>query len=92
MKNGYTGGQYSLYRAIFGGYLFIHFGSLVASGTRAVFPSRFGSKSLGDPARSLIPKCSYLVGFPRLCPVASPDSRRVRVCSLSVCGIAPLQS
>jgi len=32
MKNEWTGGQYSLYRAIFGGYLFVHFGSLVAWG------------------------------------------------------------
>lgn len=29
MRNGWTGGQYSLYRAIFGGYLFFHFARLV---------------------------------------------------------------
>lgn len=29
MKNGWTGGQYSLYRAVFGVYLFIHFAALV---------------------------------------------------------------
>ena len=29
MKNGWTGGQYSLYRVIFGLYLFIHFASLL---------------------------------------------------------------
>ncbi len=29
MKNGWTGGQYSLYRAIFGAYLLIHFASLL---------------------------------------------------------------
>jgi predicted DCC family thiol-disulfide oxidoreductase YuxK len=32
MKNDWSGGQYSLYRAVFGGYLFVHFGSLVAWG------------------------------------------------------------
>jgi predicted DCC family thiol-disulfide oxidoreductase YuxK len=32
MKNGWTGGQYSLYRAIFGGYLFVHYLSLVSWG------------------------------------------------------------
>jgi predicted DCC family thiol-disulfide oxidoreductase YuxK len=29
MKNGWTGGQYSLYRAIFGSYLFFHFAGLL---------------------------------------------------------------
>jgi predicted DCC family thiol-disulfide oxidoreductase YuxK len=32
MKNDWSGGQYSLYRALLGGYLFVHFGSLVAWG------------------------------------------------------------
>jgi predicted DCC family thiol-disulfide oxidoreductase YuxK len=32
MKNGWTAGQYSLYRAIFGGYLFVHYCGLVAWG------------------------------------------------------------
>jgi predicted DCC family thiol-disulfide oxidoreductase YuxK len=32
MRNNWSGGQYSLYRTIFGGYLFVHFGSLVAWG------------------------------------------------------------
>jgi predicted DCC family thiol-disulfide oxidoreductase YuxK len=32
MKNGWTGGQYSLYRAIFGGYLFVHYLSLASWG------------------------------------------------------------
>jgi predicted DCC family thiol-disulfide oxidoreductase YuxK len=32
MKTDWTGGQYSLYRAILGGYLFVHFASLVAWG------------------------------------------------------------
>jgi predicted DCC family thiol-disulfide oxidoreductase YuxK len=32
MKSVWSGGQYSLYRAIFGGYLFVHFGSLVVWG------------------------------------------------------------
>jgi predicted DCC family thiol-disulfide oxidoreductase YuxK len=32
MTNGWSGGQYSLYRVLFGGYLFVHFGSLVAWG------------------------------------------------------------
>jgi hypothetical protein len=29
MRNGWTGGQYSLFRIIFGGYLFVHFVALV---------------------------------------------------------------
>jgi predicted DCC family thiol-disulfide oxidoreductase YuxK len=32
MKNGWTAGQYSLYRAVFGGYLFVHYCSLVVWG------------------------------------------------------------
>jgi len=32
MKNGWTGGQYSVYRAIFGGYLFVHYLRLVRWG------------------------------------------------------------
>jgi hypothetical protein len=32
MNNGYTGGQYSIYRAIFGGYLCVHFASLMPWG------------------------------------------------------------
>jgi predicted DCC family thiol-disulfide oxidoreductase YuxK len=32
MKNGWTAGQYSLYRAVFGGYLFVHYCGLVAWG------------------------------------------------------------
>jgi Vitamin K-dependent gamma-carboxylase len=32
MKNGWTGGQYSLYRAVFGGYLVVHYCGLVAWG------------------------------------------------------------
>jgi|HubBroStandDraft_2_1064218.scaffolds.fasta_scaffold28507_1 predicted DCC family thiol-disulfide oxidoreductase YuxK len=41
MKNDWSGGQYSLYRAIFGGYLFVHFWSLVAWG-----PELFSSVGL----------------------------------------------
>ncbi len=33
MTNGWSGGQYSLFRVIFGAYLFIHFGQLIPWGT-----------------------------------------------------------
>jgi predicted DCC family thiol-disulfide oxidoreductase YuxK len=39
MKNGWTGGQYSLYRAIFGAYLFFHFLGLLAW-SRELFSSQ----------------------------------------------------
>ena len=32
MKNGWTGGQYSLFRLVFGAYLFVHFAMLVPWG------------------------------------------------------------
>ena len=32
MTNAWTGGQYSLYRALFGGYLFVHFAHLLPFG------------------------------------------------------------
>jgi predicted DCC family thiol-disulfide oxidoreductase YuxK len=48
MKSGWTGGQYSLYRGIFGAYLFIHFVSLIPWGTemfsnRGVLPEASAS-------------------------------------------------
>ena len=39
MTNGWTGGQYSVYRAIFGAYLFIHFAMLIPYATE-LFSSR----------------------------------------------------
>src|SRR5712671_6217691 len=47
-------------------------------GTRTIFPRWLASESVGESARSLIPKCSYHVGFPRLRPLSTSDSRRVR--------------
>src|ERR1700752_3545000 len=46
MKTGWTGGQYSLYRVIFGTYLFIHFAELVPWGPE-LFSSQ-GVLSLGS--------------------------------------------
>src|SRR5688572_10105866 len=36
MTNGWTGGQYSLYRAVLGVYLFVHFATLLPWGTAVV--------------------------------------------------------
>ena len=33
MRNGWTGGQYSLFRVIFGAYLLVHFAQLIPWGT-----------------------------------------------------------
>ena len=48
MKNGWTGGQYSLFRALFGAYLFIHFVMLLPYGRelfsrQGVLPDRLAS-------------------------------------------------
>jgi predicted DCC family thiol-disulfide oxidoreductase YuxK len=48
VKNGWTGGQYSLFRAVFGGYLLIHFSALLPYGSElfsrtGVLPDRMAS-------------------------------------------------
>jgi hypothetical protein len=64
VNNGWTGEQYSLYRAIFGAYLFIHFAELIAWGpelfsNRGVLPS----PSL-SPLVHLFPNVLALCGSP----------------------------
>jgi predicted DCC family thiol-disulfide oxidoreductase YuxK len=64
IKNGWTGGQYSLFRAIFGSYLFVHFAGLVPWGpelfsNRGVLPD--GSAS---PLLHLFPNILALADSP----------------------------
>jgi predicted DCC family thiol-disulfide oxidoreductase YuxK len=47
MRNGWTGGQYRFYRAIFGGYLFIHYCGLVSWG-----PELFSRRGVLPDARN----------------------------------------
>jgi predicted DCC family thiol-disulfide oxidoreductase YuxK len=47
MKNGWTGGQYSLYRAIFGAYLFLHFLELIPW-SRELFSSQGALPAASD--------------------------------------------
>src|SRR5690348_12757704 len=58
MKNGWTGGQYSLYRAVFGFYLFIHFVLLLPKATLSpwihAFPNVLATVDFPGFAQGLI--------------------------------------
>jgi predicted DCC family thiol-disulfide oxidoreductase YuxK len=64
MKNGWTGGQYSLYRAIFGAYLFCHFLGLLRW-SRELFSSQGVLRAAGDsPLVHLFPNILALFDAP----------------------------
>jgi predicted DCC family thiol-disulfide oxidoreductase YuxK len=79
MKNKWTGGQYSLYRTIFGAYLFVHFGSLVTWG-----PELFsGSGLLPNPWASPLARL-----FPNVLTLwDSPDFVRSLLLIAAGCGL-----
>jgi predicted DCC family thiol-disulfide oxidoreductase YuxK len=54
MSNGWTGGQYSLFRAVFGAYLFVHFAGLLPWGTE-LFSSAGMLPSSASPFITLFP-------------------------------------
>jgi len=54
MTNGWTGGQYSLFRAIFGAYLFVHFATLLPWGSE-LFSSNGILPSSASPFLTLFP-------------------------------------
>ena len=64
MTNGWTGGQYSLYRALFGLYLFVHFATLLPSGT-ALF-SNSGVLPSASPLLKLFPNVLSLSDAPTI--------------------------
>jgi predicted DCC family thiol-disulfide oxidoreductase YuxK len=74
LKNGWTGGQYSLFRAIFGSYLFVHFVALVPWGQEL-----FSNVGL-LPVAGASP-LAFL--FPNLLSVSSPPGL---VAAMLVCG------
>lgn len=55
MRNGWTGGQYSLYRALFGGYLFVHYCSLVLWGPELFSRSGVIPNPWDSPLAALFP-------------------------------------
>ena len=64
MKNGWTGGQYSLYRAIFGIYLFIHFVHLVAWGKELFSSEGVLGEASASPLIYLFPNILTLLDSP----------------------------
>ncbi|MGH7152261.1 MAG: hypothetical protein ACREIU_16260, partial [Planctomycetota bacterium] len=64
MSNGWTGGQYSLYRALFGAYLLVHFASLLPWGTD-LFSNR-GALPVGgaSPLFGLFPSPLHVADSP----------------------------
>ncbi|MEA2488651.1 MAG: hypothetical protein QOH21_443, partial [Acidobacteriota bacterium] len=65
MKNGWTGGQYSVYRALFGAYLFVHFVMLLPWG-RELFSSEGVLPREASPLFRLFPNVLLLSDAPAL--------------------------
>lgn len=63
MKNAWTGGQYSLYRIVFGAYLFVHFAMLIPWG-RELFSSEGVLPAGASPLLKLFPNIFLLTDAP----------------------------
>jgi predicted DCC family thiol-disulfide oxidoreductase YuxK len=64
MSNGWTGGQYSLYRALFGAYLMIHFASLLPWGTELFSDRGMLPDAAASPLLYLFPNVLALCDAP----------------------------
>ncbi len=70
MRNGWTGGQYSVYRALLGAYLFVHFLRLVPWGREVFSNQGVLGGFVCEPAFASIPE--------HVCDLGRADLRRVR--------------
>ena len=64
MKNGWSGGQYSVYRALFGAYLFVHFAMLLPWGTELFSSSGVLPDGSVSPYLRLFPNVLALADGP----------------------------
>src|SRR5262249_52085380 len=64
MKNGWTGGQYSLFRAVFATYLFVHFLQLLLWGTELFANQDVLPRGTANPVLRLFPNVLTLSDLP----------------------------
>ena len=64
MNNGWSGGQYSLYRAVLGCYLFVHFAQLIPWGAELFSSSGALPDATTSPLYPLFPSILFLVDSP----------------------------
>ena len=87
MTNGWTGGQYSLYRAIFGTYLFAHFVTLLPWGAE-LFSNGGVLQSDASPFLRLFPNVLAVTDAPVAVAALSRSGRLHRLACALDCTIA----